>query len=79
MKRFLASIYQYWLGFGHAIGVVVTPVQLFLVYLLIFGPARLFTALAGKDLLDRRGRPRGSFWRARGAPEHDLDQARHQF
>ncbi len=79
MKRFFESIYQYWLGFGHAIGVVMTPVQLFLVYVLVFGPSRLFAMVARKDLLDRRTAPAASYWKRRGAPEHDIDQARHQF
>ncbi len=79
MKAFFGKIYQYWMAFGLAIGVVMTPVQLFLVYLLGFGPSRLVTLLAGKDLLDRRMRPSQSYWHARTSQPRTMDEARHQF
>lgn len=76
---FLKKIYQYWLAFGHAIGVVMAPIQLMLVYLLVFGPARLITVLLGKDLLDRRMTPAPSFWKARESHAATLEEARRQF
>jgi len=79
MKRFFGRIYQYWLGFGHAIGVVMTPIQLLLVYLIVFGPARFLTLLAGKDLLDRRMCPHPSYWKVREHHPADLGGARRQF
>ena len=77
--RFLKKIYQYWLAFGHVIGVVMAPIQLMLVYLLVFGPARLFTMMAGKDLLDRRMTPAPSFWRIKEPHHVSLEDARRQF
>ena len=56
-----------------------TPVQLMLVYGLVFGPARLGAVLARKDLLDRRFQPRPSFWHARPPEPPTLESARHQF
>lgn len=77
--RFLRKIYEYWMAFGHAIGTVMTPVQLLIIYALVFGPARLISALAGKDLLDRRMAQRPSFWHAREQRPHTLEETRHQF
>ncbi len=77
--RFLRKIYEYWLAFGHAIGVVLTPVQLLIIYLLVFGPARLFTWIARKDPLDRRMEPRPSFWHPKEPTSHTVEAARHQF
>ncbi|MGH9868202.1 MAG: hypothetical protein ACREAA_08575 [Candidatus Polarisedimenticolia bacterium] len=79
MSRYFRRIYEYWLAFGHAIGAVMTPVQLLLVYGVVFGSARLGTVLARKDLLDRRFLPRPSFWRKRPIEPPTLESARHQF
>ena len=76
---YLRKLYQYWLAFGMAIGVLVTPVQLFLVYTLVFGPARLVTAVLGKDLLDRRRGSATSFWHPKEPRPHTIDESRHQF
>ena len=79
MMRFFRRIYEYWLAFGHVIGVIVTPVQLFLVYVVIFGPSRVFAVVFGKDLLDRRMTRKPSFWRQKRARSHTLEETRHQF
>jgi len=77
--RFLRKLYEYWLAFGHAIGVVVTPIQLLLIYVLVFGPARLITALTRFDPLDRRMAPSPSFWTARQPRPNTIEEGRHQF
>lgn len=77
--RFLGKIYQYWLAFGHAIGVVLTPIQLLLIYVLVFGPARLIALVSGKDLLDRRMAPRPTFWHPKESRPHTIESTRHQF
>lgn len=77
--RILKKLYEYWLAFGHAIGVVMTPIQLFIVYALVFGPARLVTLVTGKDLLDRRMRPAPSFWKPKESRASSLEEARRQF
>ena len=79
MRRYFRRVYEYWLAFGLVIGSVMTPIQLFLVYGLVFGPSRLGAMLAGKDLLDRRFRPRPTFWRPREPEPQTLESARHQF
>jgi len=77
--RFLRKLYEYWLAFGHAIGVVVTPVQLLLIYVLVFGPARLVTTLMRFDPLDRRMASRPSFWTSREPRPNTIEEGRHQF
>jgi len=76
---FFRKLYEYWLAFGMAIGIVVTPIQLFLVYQVVFGPARLITVLFRKDLLDRRFAPKPSFWKPKEKVGHTIEEARHQF
>jgi len=77
--RFLRKLYEYWMAFGHAIGVVMTPVQLLLIYVLVFGPARLITLVMGIDLLDRRLAQRPSFWTSKEPIAHTVETSRHQF
>ena len=77
--RFFRKLYEYWLAFGHAIGVVMTPVQLFLIYLLVFGSARLVTLLGGRDLLDRRMTPKPTFWHSKQPQSPSVEMARLQF
>ena len=77
--RLLRKVYEYWMAFGHAIGVVMTPLQLLLIYVLVFGPSRLVTKLLGLDPLDRRMTAPASFWTSKSASQQTIDQARHQF
>lgn len=77
--RFLRKLYEYWMAFGLAIGVVMTPIQLFLIYLLVFGPARLITASLRIDPLGRRPARLPSFWSAKEPREYTIETTRHQF
>ena len=77
--RFFRKLYEYWMAFGHAIGVIVTPIQLFLIYVLVFGSARLVTLLGGRDLLDRRMKPRPTLWHSKKPQTPSVEMARHQF
>ena len=79
MKSFFVRIYEYWLAFGHAIGVVVTPVQLLIVYTGVFGPARLFTVVARKDVMGRNPGSGPSHWNPHAERTTSLEAARHQF
>lgn len=67
------------MAFGLAIGVIMTPIQLFLIYVLVFGSARLVTMLGGKDLLDRKMTPKPTFWRSKSPQTPTVEMARHQF
>lgn len=79
MRRYFSKVFEYWLAFGIAIGVVVTPVQLLLVYSLVFGPALFVSFLGRKDLLDRRMQRSSSYWNRAPQHDHSIEAARHQF
>lgn len=79
MRRFVRKIYEYWMAFGQAIGRVMTPFWLLVVYLLAIGPTHLVTVLLRKDPLDRSLAFEKSFWRQREPLAHTLEEARHQF
>ena len=79
MKRYFRKLYEYWLAFGLAISIILTPIQLFMVYLFVFGPARLVTLIGAKDLLDRRMKHQPSFWKPKEPRPNTVDEARHQF
>jgi len=79
MKSFFVRIYEYWLAFGHTIGVVMTPIQLLIVYAGVFGPARLFTLAARKDIMDRNPAVAPSHWKLHEERSCSIEDARHQF
>jgi hypothetical protein len=78
MKRFLSALYKYWMRFARVLGIIQTTIILFLIYVLLFGPARLFLLLAGKDLLDKRKKPLQSFW-LEASLESSLERSYRQF
>jgi hypothetical protein len=79
MKRYLGKILRYWMALGIQIGLVMTPVQMFLVYVLGFGVANVCTRVVGKDLLDRRVRGESSFWKSKETHPPSLENLRHTF
>ncbi len=79
MKRFLGKLYEYWLAFGLAIGRISTPVWLLVVYLFVFGPARLVSILIRKDPLDRNPGAADSFWKVKPERPHTIEESRRQF
>ena len=79
MKRFLGKIYDYWLAFGHAMGMVTTPIFLGLVYVVAFGGSRLVAVARGLDPLDKTLSPKPSFWYPKPPVPHTVEETRHQF
>ena len=79
MKRYFSKIFKYWKALGLVIGLVMTPVHMFLVYVLVFGPANIGTRLLRKDPLDRSLRDEPTFWRKKESPEATLEGHRHTF
>jgi hypothetical protein len=79
MKRFFRKVYEYWVAFGHAIGVVMTPIWLFVVYVAVFGPSRLVAGAMRMDPLDRKMTPASSFWKTRELHPNTLEETRRQF
>lgn len=79
MKKYLSRVFRYWMALGHLIGFVMTPVQMFLVYVLAIGPVNLGARLFGKDPLDRKPNNRPTFWRKKEVPPPSLENMRHTF
>lgn len=79
MRRYLGKVLRYWKALGLRIGIVMTPVQMFLVYVLGFGLANLCTRILGKDLLDRRVRGESTFWKTKEAHPPSVENLRHTF
>ena len=79
MRAFWKKVWAYWMALGRVIGEIMTPVHMFIVYLLVFGPASLIARLIGKDLLDRKLRPEPTFWRKKEVHPATIDNLRHTF
>ena len=79
MKRFFSILLAYWKALGRLIGVVMTPVQMFLVYILGFGVASLAIRVARHDPLDRRLDKEPTFWRKKETHPPTLQNLRHTF
>jgi hypothetical protein len=79
MKTYLSRIFGYWMALGHLIGLVMTPVQLLLVYVFAIGPASLGALVLRKDPLDRKVDNPPTFWRKKDLPPHTLENLRRTF
>ena len=56
-----------------------TPVHMFLVYFLVFGPANVISRLLRRDPLDRRIQDESTFWKEKEVPPPTLENLRHTF
>ena len=79
MKRYLSRLMRYWMALGHLIGLVMTPVHMFLVYVLAIGPANVGARVLRKDPLDRRVDNPPTFWRKKELSPPTVENMRHTF
>jgi hypothetical protein len=79
MRSFFAKVWGYWGALGHEIGRVMTPVHMFLVYVLVFGPANLFLRVGGKDPLQRKTKREATSWNKKESHPATLENLRHTF
>ena len=79
MKKVLSLLWQGWKKFAHVLGIVNTTILLTLTSLLIIAVAAIFSRIFGADLLDRRMKPRPSYWHDREAADASLEAVRRQF
>ena len=64
--KFLKLLYRGWMKLAHAIGRVNTVILLTVVYIVIFGIAKLINLFSGKDMLESDLNPqRVSYWKKR--------------
>ncbi len=57
------ALYKAWMGFAVALGFVVSPIVMGIIYFLILTPIGLALRLAGRDALQRRSRGQASYWK----------------
>lgn len=58
----LAPLYKAWMAFGHALGWVNSRIILGVVFFAVVLPTGLIMRLLGKDLLNLKNKPGGSYW-----------------
>jgi hypothetical protein len=64
--RIARPLHRAWMGIGHALGRVTTPIVLTLVFFGVLTPARWLLALFGRDPLQRRREPAlTTYWQDR--------------
>ena len=67
--KWLAPLNRVWMAFGLLLGRIVSPIMLFLVYVVAVVPTGLIMRLRGKDPLQRRFEPEAaSYWVHRNPP-----------
>lgn len=75
-----SPVYRAWKAGVEGLGKFWTAIILSVVYLLSVGPVHLVMRLMGRDMLDRKLEPAGSWWRAHEPNPLGPDAAaRHQF
>jgi hypothetical protein len=69
VPKVLAPLNRLWMAFGLLLGRIISPIMLFLVYVIAVVPTGLIMRLLGKDPLHRRFQPdAGSYWVHRVPP-----------
>lgn len=70
---------DWWMAFVYVLGKVQTTILLSIVYHVALGPIALVGRVIGRDLLDLKSRPGGSYARERPRISSTLDEAVKQF
>ena len=58
----LLPLNKLWMQFGLALGLVVNPILMAIIFFVIFSPVGIFARLAGRDELRLRTKNLGSYW-----------------
>lgn len=74
--KFFKGIYRLWMRFAHLLGTINRYVFLSLFYWIVIDIANVALRLRGADLLDRRMKPKPSYWHRREPKPHTYP---HQF
>ena len=77
----LSALNRLWMALGVALGRVVNPLVMGLIFYLIFVPTGLFMKLVGRDELRIRGTNRRTYWRrvSVASPVDEEDKFKRQF
>jgi hypothetical protein len=79
MKKFLSLLWRGWTKFAHGLGIVNTKILLTLTYFIVIAVVAILTRLFGRDLLDRRIKPRETYWHEHDQEPVTLETCRRQF
>ena len=79
MKKILSLVWRGWKKFAHGLGIVNTKILLTLTYFLILSVISVIGRLFGADLLDRRMKPKPSYWHKREPADNSIEAGRRQF
>lgn len=75
----LSPINKFWKGIGIVVGKIFQPIEVTLIFGVIFVPIALVMRLFGRDALYLRNRTGDSFWIPRKVQEISVDSFRNQF
>ena len=75
-SKILTPLNRLWMKFGYALGAVIAPVVMGVIFFVVITPIGLIMRLLGKDLLMRKYSNRTSYWIER---EKDLGTMKKQF
>ena len=80
VPKLLAPLNRAWMAFGLLLGRIISPIMLFLVYVIAVVPTGLFLRLRGKDPLHRRfDRAAATYWVQRNPPGKPDETMSRQF
>ena len=80
VPHWLAAPNRAWFALGHALGRIVSPIVLGVIFFVLIAPIALAMRLAGRDALQlKRAAGRASYWRVRTPAGPDPQSYRNQF
>jgi len=68
-----------WMRFGLALGYVVTPIVLGVIFFLLISPTAIISKFLGRDLLRIKQKQMSSYWIERDPVENDETGFKNQF
>ena len=75
-SKLLSPFNIIWVKFGEALGRIIAPIVMFIIYFVILTPIGLFMRLIGKDLLRTKFSKNNSYWIKR---EKNIGSMKRQF
>lgn len=75
----LTGFNRFWMSLGYYFGKVFAPIEMALIFFLIFAPIALITRLFGRDALHIRKNKGDSYWKIRETPHISAESFRNQY
>jgi hypothetical protein len=77
--RLLTGFNRFWMSLGYYFGKVFAPIEMALIFFIIFAPIALITRLFGRDALHIRKIKGDSYWKIRETPHVSAESFRNQY